>query len=168
MSFRIFLSLALGVACGTVAQAQAPTNPNPESEAVRLLRQTIAEQNRHPDRIIRNLEQELAGTNAPARSGSRKAAAAKPARRPDPVPPTPPTVPPLERQKKIADVESRLDEMVRARQARERSATTNVPAAGPALSKRARLDALLRQVVEGKLSDEQYKKERERILAEPE
>jgi hypothetical protein len=58
--------------------------------------------------------------------------------------------------------------MIRQKEARERAAKTNSPpAAGVKMSKRERLDFLLRQVVDGKLSDEQYKKEREKILAEP-
>ena len=153
--------------------AQTPPKSEPDPEVIRLLRQTIAEQSRNPERIIRTLEKELSATNAPAPPAGKGKAPSAGRRVEPPSPPPPPpagaaTAPPTERQRKISDVETRLDEMMRARQAREQ-ASTNAPAApGQRLSKRDRLDALLRQVVEGKLSDEQYKKERDRILAEPE
>jgi len=57
--------------------------------------------------------------------------------------------------------------MIRQKEARERAAQTNsttVPTGN--LTKRQRLDILLRQVVEGKITDEDYKKQREKILAE--
>jgi hypothetical protein len=75
---------------------------------------------------------------------------------------------PTVRQQKVTEVESRIDEMIRQKEARERAAQTNattVPT-GP-LSKRQRLDFLLKQVIDGKLSDPEYKKERDKILAEP-
>lgn len=156
------------------AGAQSPPGTEPDPEVLRLLRRTIAEQTRNPDRIIRNLEKELEATNSPARPADNRTRKDKPARHVEqPAPPPPPpgatNTSPALRQQKVTEVESRLDEMMRAREARERAAATNAPAlpAQP-LTKRARLDALLRQVVEGKLTDEQYKKERERILAEPE
>ena len=85
-------------------------------------------------------------------------------------PATPASPPqPTASHKQVSEVEARIDEMIRQKEARERAAKTNSPPApGVKLSKRERLDFLLRQVVEGKLSDEQYKKEREKILAEPE
>jgi hypothetical protein len=156
------------------AMAQTPPKSEPDPEVIRLLRQTIAEQSRNPDRIIRTLEKELAATNAPASPAGQGKASKATRRVEEPAPPSPPPAgagqaAPAERQKKIADVENRLDEMMRARETRERAVATNAPPTpGQRLSKRDRLDALLRQVVEGKLSDDQYKKERDRILAEPE
>jgi len=75
---------------------------------------------------------------------------------------------PTVRQQKVTEVESRIDEMIRQKEARERAAQTNVTTlpTGP-LSKRQRLDFLLKQVVEGKLTDQEYKKERDKILTEP-
>ena len=88
------------------------------------------------------------------------------------VSPAPPTSPPqpAANHKSVSEVEARIDEMIRQKEARERAAkTTNAPpAAGVKSTKRERLDFLLRQVVDGKLSDAEYKKEREKILAEPE
>lgn len=173
MLSRLMPGLALTAAVALGAAAQAPPKSEPDPEVIRLLRQTIAEQSRNPDRIIRTLEKELEATNAPARpAGQGKGS--KPVRRVEqPAPPSPPppgagTAAPVDRQKKVSDVENRLDEMLRAKEGRERAATNAPPTPGQRLSKRDRLDALLRQVVEGKLSDEQYKKERDRILAEPE
>lgn len=208
--------LGLLLAASLPAQSRAPAQP--DAEALRLLRQTVAEQARQPDRIIRTpLDDTPPAAKAPAPPPTPRSAAAaelerrflagkmsareyekalgrlqlaspsnapntrvKPARdaaspkatvgspaKPDPALPKPPT----ERQKKISEVESRLDDMIRAKEARERAAQTNAtPAADPGkkLTKRERLDLLLRQVVQGKLSDEEYKKERARILAEPE
>jgi len=84
-----------------------------------------------------------------------------------PTPATPPPQP-ATNQQRVSEVETKIDEMIRQKEARESAAKTNAtPAPGAKLTKRQRLDFLLRQVVEGKLSDEQYKKEREKVLAEP-
>jgi len=69
----------------------------------------------------------------------------------------------------IQDVETKIDELIRLKQAREQPTNktailTNVPAG---VSKRQRLDSALRLHIEGKLSDAEYKKLREQILLEP-
>ncbi len=199
-----------------------------DTNTLKVLRQTIAEQQRHPDKIIRTptnlpptahasaqfdspvvkpaspnvapapaksaaaelekqyLEGKLTGRqyqkalaelerrgNSSAPSKSPKAVASpKAGRGPqpanEPAIPTPPPQP-TEKQRKVSEVESRLDVMIKEKEARDRAALTNAPAApGPKATKRERLDFLLKQVVAGKLSDEEYKKEREKILAEPE
>lgn len=70
----------------------------------------------------------------------------------------------------LQDVESKIDELIRLKQARENTnvtaTVTNAPPAGP-LTKRQRMDAALKLYVEGKLSDAEYKERREKILAEP-
>jgi len=70
----------------------------------------------------------------------------------------------------LQDVEGKIDELIRLKQAREQSTNTSSTAtnapAGP-LTKRQRLDAALRLFIEGKLSDAEYKERREKILAEP-
>jgi hypothetical protein len=88
---------------------------------------------------------------------------------------TPPSAPaePTPQQKKISDVESRLDEMLRLKAAREKAALTNATAVNTNLpatpqTRRQRLDAILKQNLEGKLSDTDYQAQRARILAEPE
>ena len=69
----------------------------------------------------------------------------------------------------IQDVETKIDELIRLKQAREQPTNTskvitNIPAG---VSKRQRLDSALRLYIEGKLSDPEYKKLREQILLEP-
>lgn len=70
----------------------------------------------------------------------------------------------------IQEVESKLDALIRLKQAREQSTnatatSTNAPA-GPK-TKRERLDEALRLYISGKLSDTEYKDRRAKILAEP-
>ena len=68
----------------------------------------------------------------------------------------------------IQDVETKIDELIRLKEAREQgtnTSSTNAPAGN--LTKRQRLDALLRLHIEGKLSDAEYKQRREKILLEP-
>jgi hypothetical protein len=74
----------------------------------------------------------------------------------------------------LNDVESKLDELIRLKRAREQTtnvnvtatSTTNAPAAPK--TKRERLDEVLRLYIAGKLSDAEYKDRRAKILAEPE
>ena len=68
----------------------------------------------------------------------------------------------------MTDVEKRLDELIRAQEAREKAATNKVSTTTGPKTKREKLDDLLKQLVEGKISDEDYKAQREKILAEPE
>lgn len=230
--------LAAALAISSTLGAQSAD----DSDSLKLLRQTIADQKRNPDKVIRtytNLPPAEVTNALPAREAApltlptsktvaqsktaspsampraeKKAAAAELERQflngklsarqyqkalaeldkpskpaagqaastPKPAPTTlpgpstgpgaaAPASPPPDaaNQKRVSEVEARIDEMIRLKEARERAAKTNTaPAPGVKLSKRERLDFLLRQVVEGKLSDEQYKKEREKILAEPE
>lgn len=212
-------AFALVLFAATFVRAQ--TSSGADTNVLKALRATLAEQQRHPDRIIHS------ATNAPASQAqpvdapvfqpspppggpvSTKAAAAAALERqylegklsarqyqkalaeldrankapvvtaspkastgPQPaLEPVIPTAPPkqTEKQKKVSDVESKLDAMIKEKEARDRAAQTNAPAApGPKATKRERLDFLLKQVVAGKLGDEEYKKEREKILAEPE
>jgi hypothetical protein len=75
------------------------------------------------------------------------------------------------RQKRVSDVESKLDEMMRLKAAREKAALTNATAATNAvpgkLTKRQRLDLILKQYVEGKLTEADYNVQRTKIVAEP-
>ena len=69
----------------------------------------------------------------------------------------------------IQDVETKIDELIRLKQAREQptnatAISTNLPTG---VTKRQRLDSALRLFIEGKLSDAEYKKLREKILLEP-
>jgi hypothetical protein len=69
-------------------------------------------------------------------------------------------------QSSLTDVDKKLDDLLRAKAEREKSATTNTVPTGPK-TKRQRLDEILKQLVDGKISDEEYKTKREKILSEP-
>ncbi|MBK8000217.1 MAG: hypothetical protein IPK15_16220 [Verrucomicrobia bacterium] len=73
-------------------------------------------------------------------------------------------------QKKLADVEARIDAMMRQKAEREKAAAasaTNNAAKAPQ-TKRERLNALLKQMIDGKISETEYSSQRSKILAEPE
>lgn len=75
--------------------------------------------------------------------------------------------PPSPAEGTLTEVERRLDEIIQAHEARQKAAT-NQPAGPPELkTKRQKLDYILRQLVEGKISEEEYKAQRQKILAEP-
>jgi hypothetical protein len=69
----------------------------------------------------------------------------------------------------LQEVESKLDELLRLKQAREQTNSTAVSTNAPAgpKTKRDRLDEALRLYIQGKLSDAEYKERRAKILAEP-
>ncbi|MFM1768855.1 MAG: hypothetical protein RJA22_1384 [Verrucomicrobiota bacterium] len=178
MVLRLISPCVVLVSCWLLASAQAqtpaPASPAADPEVLRLLRQTIAEQTRNPDRIIRNLEKELAATNLPPRGGratrtSREAPAptASPASPVSATNATPSSSGEL--GKKGPGTTSTPGPVIRANDIPQLPPATNSPtAAAKPPTKRERLDALLKQVVQGTLSDEDYKKQRDRILAEPE
>jgi hypothetical protein len=166
--------LALGTAIG----ASAATSPrSADSPEVEYLRRLIAEQQKHPDKVIRSLP-----TNAPAPARTETT------KQPEPVPakaespkaapparakenPDAPTPAEVERQKKISEVEARLDEMLKLKEAREKAALTNAAstnkvAAAPQ-TKRQRLDALLKQMIDGTITGAEYTERRAKIVAEP-
>ena len=73
------------------------------------------------------------------------------------------------RQTEIDEVEQKMDELLRLKAAREQAASA-APAVAPAAApktQRERLNELLRLNIAGKLSDNEYKAQREKILAEP-
>ena len=69
----------------------------------------------------------------------------------------------------IQDVETKIDELIRLKQAREQTTNTSVTTTNrpSGVTKRQRLDSALRLHIEGKLSDVEYKQLREKILLEP-
>ena len=115
-----------------------------------------------------------------AQQAAKAAPAKKPAEAKAPVTaPAPPllaaTNAPAEQtleQKKLSEVEARIDEMLRKKAEREKAAvnnaapTTNGPAKTP-LTKRQRMDALLKQMIDGKISEADYSAQRAKLLAEP-
>ena len=182
MKTKTALTMLLAVLSGTTAlvaqTSQVRTN---DARTLELLRRTLQEQKNKPGQIIRTLEALPAdpgpapirdATNAP----SKVAAPAPPKPAPAKVAVTTPASPALPttntNQQKLSEYEARLDEMARQKAAREQaaqartSALTNTPAAHP-LTKRERLDALLRQVTAGRLSDADYKEQRAKIALEP-
>lgn len=75
-------------------------------------------------------------------------------------------------QKKLAEVEARIDEMLRKKAEREKAALNNAaaPTNSPAktlLTKRQRMDALLKQMIDGKISEADYTAQRSKLLVEP-
>ena len=76
----------------------------------------------------------------------------------------------------LVELENKMDRLLQLKAARESGAATNAlskggtNAAAPAapLSKRDRLNELLRLVVAGKLTDAEYKEQRSKIMSEPE
>ena len=74
-------------------------------------------------------------------------------------------------QKALSDVEAKIDEILARRvaiaeAAKTNAASTNAVPAGP-LTKRQKLDALLRQLIQGKITDQEYNAQREKIVAQP-
>jgi len=67
----------------------------------------------------------------------------------------------------ITDVEGKIRELEKLKEAREKANGTNTPAANAPKTKREKLDALLKQFVDGKISDADYKAQRQKIIAEP-
>lgn len=88
--------------------------------------------------------------------------------RPAPLPaPTPPPTPPAKNDQ-INTVETKMDELIKAKAAREKAAT-NAPApvaTGPK-SKRDRLNDLLRLYIEGKITEPEMNERRAKIISEP-
>jgi hypothetical protein len=79
---------------------------------------------------------------------------------------------PAGQPKSVSEVESKLEEMLRLKEARDKAALTNAVAgtnaapAGP-MTKRQRLDAILKQYVNGQISEADYNAKRAKIVAEP-
>ena len=99
----------------------------------------------------------------------------------EPAPPQPASVgaPPIplpeatqQQKEKLSEVEARIDEMLRQKAAREKTALTNATGAtngvpSAPLTKRQRMDALLKQFIDGKIPEAEYTEKRAKLLAEP-
>ena len=82
-----------------------------------------------------------------------------------------PVTPPTEAANPaITEAEKKLNDLLRAKEAREKAAqsATNAPVSSAPKSKRQRLDDLLKQFIDGKMTEPEYKQRREKIIAEPE
>ncbi len=72
--------------------------------------------------------------------------------------------------KTLSDVEAKIDAILARRQAQLEAAKTNVnEAASPAgpQTKRQKLDALLRALIQGKMTEAEYNAAREKVMAQP-
>jgi hypothetical protein len=67
----------------------------------------------------------------------------------------------------MTDVEKKLDDLIRAQAEREKASTNQVSTPTGPKTKRQKLDDLLKQLIDGKISDEDYKAQRTKVLAEP-
>lgn len=74
-------------------------------------------------------------------------------------------------EKDFADIEAKMDQLLKSRAEREASRSNLVEdaakAAGAGQTKRQRLDSLLRLYIYGKISEEEYNEQRARLIAEP-
>src|SRR5688572_15170436 len=169
----------LAAACFAMGIVSAVAQRGADSPEVEYLRRLIAAQQANPDKVIRSLPTNppvAASTTAtngnasqPPKTNSTKAATPVQAREnasPSPKPDE------AARQQKIVEVETRLDEMLKQKEAREKAALTNAAASTnniPATpqTKRQRLDALLKQMIDGTITGAEYNERRAKIVAEP-
>lgn len=88
-------------------------------------------------------------------------------RKPTPAPDAP--QPATADQAAISEVEKKMDELLRLKAAREQATNTanNATSANAPKTKRQKLDDLLKQLIEGKITDAEYKEKREKVIAEP-
>ena len=142
------------------------------------LRRLIAEQQKNPDKVIRSLptnEPPVTPSAATNRTSPESAKVAAPktdtpvrARENTNTVPTPDEA---ARQKKISEVEARLDEMLKQKEAREKAALANAAAtnniSATPQTKRQRLDDLLKQMIDNKITGAEYNERRAKIVAEP-
>lgn len=178
------MTFLLAAGCFALSVVSAPTQAAPqkgtESPEMEYLRRLIAEQQKNPDKILRVLP--YTNTAIATHTAATNRTAPEPARAASPKMATPvraredtnAVAPPAEaaRQQKISEVEARLDEMLRQKEARDKAALTNAAASTnniPATpqTKRQRLDALLKQMIDGKITGAEYNEKRARIVAEP-
>ena len=145
----------------------------------KALDQLDKEEQKHAAELEKQRKRE-AQQAAKAAAAAAAAAAKKPAEVKAPVTaPAPPllaaTNAPAEQtleQKKLTEVEARIDEMLRKKAEREKAALNNAaaPTNSPAktlLTKRQRMDALLKQMIDGKISEADYTAQRSKLLVEP-
>jgi len=169
----------LAVACFAMGIASAVAQRGADSPEVEYLRRLIAAQQANPDKVIRSLPTNPpVAASATATNGSTTRStnatstkAATPVQARENVGPSP-KPDEAARQQKIAEVETRLDEMLKQKEAREKAALTNATAStntSPATpqTKRQRLDALLKQMIDGTITGAEYNERRAKIVAEP-
>jgi hypothetical protein len=113
-----------------------------------------------------------ASVASPPKSVTAPASAAVPAPAASASPAAAPGTSPAGQPKSVSEVESKLEEMLRLKEARDKAALTNAVAgtnaapAGP-MTQRQKLDAILKQYVNGQISEADYNAKRAKIVAEP-
>jgi hypothetical protein len=158
------------------AQPQPAKAEDPHQEALDILRRAIADHNRgvRPSPAARTNQPLVkppavappAPAGAPATSQTNvharaldvlhQATGQAPAKR---VPPG--------AESRLSEVEAKMDELLRLKEAREKAAQTNaVPSTAPK-TKRQKLDELIVLFVNGKISEAEYNEQRNKIVAEP-
>jgi type IV secretory pathway VirB10-like protein len=156
--------------------AQSALRLPADSPEIEYLRRLIAEQQKNPNKIIRSLppaNPKTTNTPSPAPVVAKPSPApAKPPVAPAATPPAASPLAPAPQQQQVSEVESRLDTLMRQKAEREKAALTNAATATNSLpatpqTKRQRLDALLKQLIDGQISGVEYNERRNRIIAEP-
>jgi hypothetical protein len=86
--------------------------------------------------------------------------------KPSPKPPlvTPPNA--AETTNKLNDVEAKMDELIKQKEARDKALKNAAPAPEPK-TKRDKLNAILKLYVDEKINEQEYNQRRQKILAEP-
>ncbi|MDB6033828.1 MAG: hypothetical protein JWM16_4166 [Verrucomicrobiales bacterium] len=83
--------------------------------------------------------------------------------------PTPPVVAPpsaAETTNKLNDVEAKMDELIKQKEARDKALKNATPSPEPK-TKRDKLNAILKLYVDEKITEQEYNQRRQKILAEP-
>lgn len=114
----------------------------------------------------------VATTKKPSKETAANPNASRPAVAPGPSGKAPPApAEPEPEQKALADVEAKIDEMLARREAQLQAARTNASSTNsPAkpLTKREKMNDLLRLLIQGKITEQEYNAQREKVLALPE
>jgi hypothetical protein len=141
----------------------ASTNVDVNARALEMLRKLTGKTN-EPVSVVRGPSVNPQASRPPQAVGNPAPPTTQPP--PSTVQPAPPAE---VANPAITDAESKLNELLKAKEAREKAAqsATNAPASNGPKSKRQRLDDLLKQFIDGKMSEAEYKQRREKIVGEP-
>ncbi|HEY0455966.1 MAG TPA: hypothetical protein VGE41_06295 [Verrucomicrobiae bacterium] len=80
-------------------------------------------------------------------------------------PPTATPPPAVDPNAKVSEIEKKMDDIIKQKEARDKAAAT-APAPEPK-TKRDKLNLLLRQYIDGKVTEQEYNQKREKLLEEP-
>ena len=139
------------------ASIGASTNKDPNWQAVEALRQFAGKPTNSPVQPVPTATAKPAPAAAAPKPPTKQSTIAQPSA-------------PAAEDKKITEVEAKFDDLIQKKAEREKSAqaaVTNAPAAAPK-TKREKLDALLKALIDGKLTEKDYNEQRAKIVSEPE